>query len=83
MEQSLHSYVSIQNHLQECFHYLGYKVGDLPEAERACEEVLSLPIYSELPADHLERVVAGIYSAIGAQSTLLFPGVEAQRRRAA
>jgi dTDP-4-amino-4,6-dideoxygalactose transaminase len=35
-------------HLQRGFSGLGYKQGDLPETERVCREVLSLPMYSEL-----------------------------------
>lgn len=34
--------------LQPAFKYLGYKKGDFPEAEKASEEVLSLPIYPEI-----------------------------------
>lgn len=35
-------------HLQPVFKSLGYKKGDLPHAEQACKEVISLPIYPEL-----------------------------------
>ena len=54
-------------------YYLGYQRGDLPEAERACAEVMSLPIYTELPAAHLERVVEGICHAMGRSANLSFP----------
>ncbi len=38
-------------HLQPGYRHLGYKEGDLPETERACKEVLSLPMYPELETD--------------------------------
>ena len=37
-------YYPLSLHLQQAFSYLGYKPGDLPESERAQEEVLSLPL---------------------------------------
>jgi dTDP-4-amino-4,6-dideoxygalactose transaminase len=47
-------------HLQPAFRELGYGPGDFPEAERACGQVLSLPIYPELTLAQLKSVVSGI-----------------------
>jgi dTDP-4-amino-4,6-dideoxygalactose transaminase len=44
-------------HLQPCFRELGYKPGAFPEAERAAAEVISLPIYPELPGEARDRVI--------------------------
>jgi dTDP-4-amino-4,6-dideoxygalactose transaminase len=56
-------YYPIPLHEQECFKYLGYKHGDLPETERACEEVLALPVYPELPKDQVEYVAKELLAA--------------------
>ncbi len=47
-------------HLQPCFAHLGHAPGDFPEAERACAEVLALPVHPLLTPVEAARVVASI-----------------------
>ncbi|MEM6749801.1 MAG: DegT/DnrJ/EryC1/StrS family aminotransferase [Planctomycetota bacterium] len=47
-------------HLQPCFDHLGYEPGALPEAERACDEVLSIPIFTEMTKDQQDHVIQAI-----------------------
>ncbi len=53
-------YYPVPLHVQECFAALGGRPGLLPVSEALCEEVLSLPVYPELGAERVERVIAAI-----------------------
>lgn len=44
-------------HLQPCFSDLGYRPGSLPVSERACQEVLALPMHPTLADEAQEFVV--------------------------
>ncbi|MFI4910405.1 MAG: DegT/DnrJ/EryC1/StrS family aminotransferase [Sedimentisphaeraceae bacterium JB056] len=44
-------------HLQKCFEYLGYSKGDLPETDKACREVLSIPVSPELTEEQRNYVI--------------------------
>jgi UDP-N-acetyl-3-dehydro-alpha-D-glucosamine 3-aminotranferase len=59
-------YYPIPLHLQAVNRHLGYQEGSLPEAERAAQEVLSLPISPELEGETQETVVAALKAALAA-----------------
>ena len=50
----------VPQHLQKCLAYLGYKEGDLPEAENAAKEILSLPIFPEITKKEQDYVIDAI-----------------------
>ena len=47
-------------HLQPAYRHLGYEEGDFPETERACKEVLSLPLYPELADEAVLSIVDSV-----------------------
>ncbi|OWV89896.1 erythromycin biosynthesis sensory transduction protein eryC1 [Rhizobium sp. R635] len=47
-------------HLQKAHADLGHQVGDFPVSEAAAREVLSLPIYPEMPVQHVDQVAAAL-----------------------
>jgi dTDP-4-amino-4,6-dideoxygalactose transaminase len=53
-------YYPVPLHLQELYTHMGMGRGTFPEAERASEEVLALPIYPELVDEQIEEVADAI-----------------------
>jgi dTDP-4-amino-4,6-dideoxygalactose transaminase len=58
-------YYPVPLHLQAAFAYLGYRPGQLPQAETASKEVLALPIYPELKEAQQHMVVNAIADFYG------------------
>ncbi|HEY3371597.1 MAG TPA: DegT/DnrJ/EryC1/StrS family aminotransferase [Prolixibacteraceae bacterium] len=67
LQQFLHSkgipsmiYYPLSLHLQEAYHYLGYLKGDFPVSEQLSEQVLSLPMHTELTEGQLNYITSSI-----------------------
>ena len=53
-------YYEIPHHLQPGYSHLGYRAGDLPVAEQVCRQGIALPLYPELGAERVDRVIAAV-----------------------
>ncbi|MEQ1945541.1 MAG: DegT/DnrJ/EryC1/StrS family aminotransferase [Bryobacteraceae bacterium] len=51
-------------HLTKAYSNLGYTRGDFPEAERAANEVLSLPMFPELTSEQVNTVASAVRSVV-------------------
>ena len=58
-------YYPVPFHLQPCFAGLGYARGAFHHAERAADQTIAIPIYSELSLDQQRTVVAAIAEFAG------------------
>ncbi|MDH6098138.1 DegT/DnrJ/EryC1/StrS family aminotransferase [Anabaenopsis sp. FSS-46] len=52
-------------HLQPVYQYLGYQPGQLPVAELACNQVLSLPMFPELTQLQQDQVIYALKDSLG------------------
>lgn len=53
-------YYPLPLHLQEAYQFLGYREGDFPVAEKLSQQVLSLPMHTELTEEQLKYIVSAI-----------------------
>lgn len=49
-------YYPVPLHLQPCFAHLGHFPGEFPRAEAACAAAIALPLYPDMPDEHVDRV---------------------------
>ena len=54
----------ISLHLTKAYEGFGFRVGDLPVAEKAASKVLSLPMYPELTISQQERIAAEVLKSL-------------------
>jgi dTDP-4-amino-4,6-dideoxygalactose transaminase len=65
IENGLHYPVPL--HLQKAYAYLGYKRGDFPVSEHVAANHVSLPMYAELPIEHVDLVAKTVLEVLECQ----------------
>ncbi|MFP4007542.1 MAG: DegT/DnrJ/EryC1/StrS family aminotransferase [Spirulinaceae cyanobacterium] len=63
-------YYPLPLHLQPVYQPLGYQLGQLPQAERAANEVLSLPMFPELTLEQQQQVIYGLKDCLLAKAAV-------------
>jgi dTDP-4-amino-4,6-dideoxygalactose transaminase len=58
-------YYPLPIHLQKAYQSLGYQRGDLPQAERACERVISMPLYPEMSDEQAAYAARTLREIVG------------------
>lgn len=65
IENGLHYPIPL--HLQKAYSDLGYKKGDFPVSEHVAANHVSLPMYAELPLEHVEHVAKAVREIVECQ----------------
>lgn len=52
-----HMHYPVPCHLQKAYEYLGYQVGDCPNAEYLSSHCVTLPLFPEMKEEEIERVI--------------------------
>jgi dTDP-4-amino-4,6-dideoxygalactose transaminase len=60
-------------HLQPAYQELGYHRGDFPVAERFSEQVLSLPMYAEMPEEAVQYIAANLIELVEEHQAMVIP----------
>jgi len=68
IENGLHYPVPL--HLQKAYADLGYKKGDFPVSEHVASNHVSLPMYAELPIEHVEYVAKSVREILECQQAV-------------
>jgi dTDP-4-amino-4,6-dideoxygalactose transaminase len=68
IENGLHYPVPL--HLQKAYADLGYKKGDFPVSEHVASNHVSLPMYAELPLEHVEYVAKSVREILECQQVV-------------